>query len=97
MCVASMLVMVWSALPFALLNSTRSPTCIGLVSPTVSATSQGEFVGSRTDCPLSAIVPAIVAFTGGAGGGAWKITGWNSSTVMIVTVSVDEFLMTGPS
>ena len=57
--------------------------------------SQGEFAASVTDSPSAAIVPSVFALTDGAGGGV-LITGMNSSTVMIVTMSVVEFSTSGP-
>ena len=49
-----------------------------------------------TTLPSAAIVPFDRGRRAGTGDGAWMI-GMNSSTVMIVTMSVCEPLMVGPS
>src|ERR1700730_783783 len=95
MWVVSVLVIVTSAFPFVFENKTRSPTWITGVSFTVSPISQTEVAGSVTERPFAAIVPSFVAAVP-VRGGVW-IIGMNSSTVRIVTMSVDDPMMLGPS
>ncbi len=92
--VAPTAVTVSSALVWPL-TSTRSPIWSGCVSATVSLTSHGELVGSVIDFPSAAIRPSMVGFLDIVG--CALIDGVNSSTVMIVTTSVGELLMLGPS
>src|SRR5215475_10757088 len=84
------------ALPFGPFMNTRSPTWSGVVSFVVSATSQGELTFRVTFVPSADSVPSINAFTDGDGGGV-VMNGLNSSMVRIVTTSVGDPLIVGPS
>src|SRR5271154_5272795 len=85
MCVASMRVTYFSALPFWFLNSIRSPTWIAFVLVTVLPIIQSAVADIVMFEPSVAIVASVAVVPCG---GAYAV-GTNSSTVMIVTMSVD--------
>src|SRR5215510_4223080 len=76
--------------------NTRSPTWSGTVSLTESATSHGDAACSVTLVPSADSVPSIVGAIDGDGGGV-VMNGVNSSMVRMVTTSVCDPLIVGPS
>jgi hypothetical protein len=69
---------------------------IASVSLLASPTSHGEIAGSATDAASGAIIPSSGPGEAGTTGGVVSV-GMNSSTVRLVTESVCDPLMIGPS